>query len=168
MTLVSKPAAKKGKSKRGGGPVTEGGKKRVRMNALKHGLFSKELVVRDDEKPEYEELWTTLHKQYAPSTPMQQVGFARIVWSAWRFRQAIRLEMQRLNTQLQVSAQQVSLVEGTEEKAEAPRWYAFGRAELRAAERLLMDLRADIQKHGWHHAEQLAGAVKQNFRQRLL
>lgn len=163
MTLVPKQPPNKHKPRNSGGPVTEAGKKRVSKNALKHGLFSQEKLVREDEKPEYEALRLALHEQYAPSTVMQQVAFERIVWSTWRLRQANRVEMQRLNAYLEITAQRDQVAEGAEEKPELPRWYSSGPADLRAAEQLLTKLRADVQQNGWHHAEQWKEALTRTF-----
>jgi hypothetical protein len=163
MTSNAKRRANKRNSTNGGGPKTEAGKRRVRLNALKEGLFAHELIVKENEKPEYAALQTALGKQYAPSTAMQQIGFERILCCAWRVKLSLRMEMRRLNAHLDLQTQQDPLAEGVEEKAEAPRWYGFGRAELRAATRMLLALRADIQANGWIHREQWKESLDKTF-----
>ena len=163
MTSNAKRRANKHNSTNGGGPKTEAGKRRVRLNALKEGLFAHELIVKEKEKPEYAVLQTALRKQYAPSTPMQQIGFESILCGAWRVKLSLRMEMRRLNAYLDLQTQQEPLAEGVEEKAEAPRWYGFGRAELRSATRMLSALRADIQANGWIHAEQWKESLDKTF-----
>jgi len=71
--------------------------------------------------------------------------------------------MRRLNAHLDLQTPHGPLVEDPEEKAQAPRWYGFGRAGLRAAERMLLDLRQDIQATGWIHAEQWKEPLSETF-----
>jgi hypothetical protein len=151
-----------GKSKKGG-PKSQAGKRCVRLNALKEGLFARELIMKENEKPEYAALQTALRKQYAPSTPMQQIGFERILCCAWRVKLSLRMEMRRLNAHLDLQTPQDPLAEGAEENAEAPRWYASGRAELRAAVGLLLALRKDIQWGGWIHSERWKEPLDKTF-----
>jgi hypothetical protein len=135
------------------GPQHEASKEHVRLNALKHSFFARELIIREHDQPEYSALQAMLRRQYAPSTAMQQIAFQRIVCCAWRFKLSIRMEMRRLNTHFDLQTEPGPLVDGMEDKAVAPRWYGWGRAELRAAARTLMELRADIQANGWIHAD---------------
>jgi hypothetical protein len=146
------------------GPKTQAGKRRVRLNALKDGLFAKELIVQEDEKPEYEVLRTELHKSMRLSTAMQQIGFERIVCCDWRSKLSLRREMRRLSPDVDLRTWQDQL--GNQEKGlevTAPRWYAFGRAELRAAARLLLDLRQEIKQSGGLQLEEWKERLSKNF-----
>lgn len=154
MTSDAKRLANKRNAQKGKGPKNQASKKHVRLNALKHGLFAKELIIKEQDKPEYDALQTMLHRQYAPSTAMQQIGFQRILCCGWRFKLAIRIEMRRLNAHLDLRSESGPLVEGMEAQAEAQRWYLWDRADLRAAAKMLLALRADIEANGWIHAEQ--------------
>jgi hypothetical protein len=139
-----------------GSPKRQAGKRRVRLNALKDGLFAKELIIQEKEKPEHEILRTELYKQYYPTTAMQQIGFERIVCCAWRVKLSLRREMRRLGPAIAFQTQQDPLANNQEKglELEAPRWYAFGRAELRAAARTLLELRQDVKENGELHLEQ--------------
>ena len=71
------------------GPVTPEGKARVAQNALKHGLTAKHLVVRDDQREEFETLHTSLAAELDPQGAVENVTFNEILHAAWnlhRFR----------------------------------------------------------------------------------
>jgi hypothetical protein len=58
-------------SKRSTGPKTKRGKKRAKLNALRQGVFMRELVVSNEEKPDFEALRDSRHDQHQPATPLQ-------------------------------------------------------------------------------------------------
>jgi len=71
------------------GPVTPQGKARVAQNALKHGLTAKHLVIRDDQREEFETLQSSLAAELDPQGAVEQVTFNEILHAAWnlhRFR----------------------------------------------------------------------------------
>src|SRR5580704_18162373 len=74
----------------GTGPTSEAGKLLSRMNALKHGIFARELKVSDEEKPEYELLYRALYVDLAPNSILQQIGFERVAWLGWRWKLTLR------------------------------------------------------------------------------
>ena len=86
------------------GPKTPEGKNKVRWNALKHGLLSREVVLREGEGKEKEEEFTdlleNLHSTYAPEGPMEEMLVERIAVGYWRLRRAIRFETGMLREEL--------------------------------------------------------------------
>jgi len=93
-----------------------------------------------------------------------QRNFERIVCCAWRAKLSLRREMRRLRPDIDLRTQQDQL--GNQEKElemSAPRWYALGRAELRAAGRMLLDLRQDINANGGLHLEQWKEQLGKSF-----
>ena len=86
------------------GPKTPEGKNKVRWNALKHGLLSREVVLREGEGKEKEEEFTdlleNLHSTYAPEGPMEGMLVERIAVGYWRLRRAIRFETGMLREEL--------------------------------------------------------------------
>src|SRR5438067_4102887 len=78
-------------------PTIAAGKKRPFRNALKEGFFAKELVISDQDKPEFNELSRLLGKELAPETPLEHVAFGNVVYCCWRsLRLAPRLEARML------------------------------------------------------------------------
>jgi hypothetical protein len=146
----------------GGGPKTQAGKRHTRLNALREGFFSKELVLKEDEQSLSATIRLALQEQYAPSTPMQWIALDRIHFCLWRVKRAAQREMRRLSAQLDLQTPTGTLAEDPEEKAH-PRWYALGRAELRDASRMLLELRQDIEASGWIHAEHWKEPITKTF-----
>jgi hypothetical protein len=71
------------------GPKSPEGKARVSQNARKHGLTAVRLVIRDDEREDFETLRNELFYQLAPEGAVETVTFEEILHAAWnlhRFR----------------------------------------------------------------------------------
>ena len=78
------------------GPRTPRGKKTVAKNALKHGFFSKWLLVAHpdgkEDPNEYADLCAALREHYGPNSFLEELWLEKIaVWS-WRLRRLIRFE----------------------------------------------------------------------------
>ena len=54
------------------GPVTEIGKTQVANNAIKHGLFSKNLILADEDPIEYQNLLEQLLSELSPHGTLEQ------------------------------------------------------------------------------------------------
>ena len=167
MISQNKIKANRKNSTRSTGPKSEAGKLRSRTNALKHGIFVSELRVSDDEKPEFALLHRALDNQLGPASPLQQIGFERVVWASWRWKLAIRLEMTTLNPgleneQLQNDAPAESAVSTN---AVSTKWYGATNRDRRAALGFLSALRQDIKTNGWVHADTWKEPVTKIFGQ---
>lgn len=64
----------------------------TRLNALKHGLLSKEILIAGEDDRELEELGKRLRMELAPQGELENIFVDRIVSSAWRLKRAIRVE----------------------------------------------------------------------------
>ena len=78
------------------GPRTPTGKKTVAKNALKHGFFSKWLLIQHpdgkEDANEYLDLCAALREHYGPNSFLEELWLEKIaVWS-WRLRRLIRCE----------------------------------------------------------------------------
>src|SRR5947207_12729613 len=78
------------------GPRTATGKKRVSRNALRHGFYSKWLLVQhrdgNENQAEYDELNVAIQEHYQPVGWLEERWLETIaVWS-WRLRRVIRYE----------------------------------------------------------------------------
>ena len=83
-------------SQKSTGPKTTTGKKRVSRNAVRHGFFSKFLLIqhRDgkESQNEYDDFYTGIRKHYQPVGWLEELWVEKIaVWS-WRLRRLIRCE----------------------------------------------------------------------------
>ncbi len=147
------------------GPTTARGKERAKFNARKHGIFARELLVNDEEKPELEGLRCSLHDQLHPNTPLQRIAFERVVCCCWRCRLATRLEMKRLNAHLQPTDDDERQSDCFAENMLHSKWYGASNADLNRAIRLLLELRQDVASHGWIHQERWKDVLINTFGQ---
>lgn len=79
------------------GPKTPRGKKAARFNALKHGFFSKEVLIRDGEGKESEDEFNTLFAELSdelqPKGVLERILTERAVICVWRLKRVLRAEV---------------------------------------------------------------------------
>src|SRR5690348_12151343 len=74
------------------GPRTEEGKARSSRNALKHGLTSRHLIVREDEREEFNQFQQSLQDDLGPEGALESFIFDQLVRAAWNMHRFQRLE----------------------------------------------------------------------------
>jgi hypothetical protein len=74
------------------GPVTPEGKARVSQNALRHGLTARHLVIREDDRPEFESLHHSLLEELAPQGAIETATFHELLHAAWNLQRFRRIE----------------------------------------------------------------------------
>jgi hypothetical protein len=78
------------------GPVTVEGRKVVATNAVKHGIFTKELIIASgagqENQAEYDELLANLMECFLPRNQMESLLVEKIAVDFWRLRRTIRFE----------------------------------------------------------------------------
>ncbi|HZM06556.1 MAG TPA: hypothetical protein VFC44_26440 [Candidatus Saccharimonadales bacterium] len=78
------------------GPKTPEGRAVSKMNALKHGIFSKEVLVRGlnikENSRDLEGLYERFWQQYSPVGPVEEMLVDQIITAHWRLRRALRAE----------------------------------------------------------------------------
>ena len=80
------------------------GRKRVSSNAVKHGFFSKWLLVQHQDgkesQREYDDLYAAVGKHYQPVGWLEELWVERIAVSSWRLRREIRCESGQISLAL--------------------------------------------------------------------
>lgn len=78
------------------GPKTEEGKVIVSQNAIKHGIFTKELIIEQgdgkEDRKEYEELLQNLMGYFKPQGQLEATLVEKIAVDFWRLKRVIRFE----------------------------------------------------------------------------
>jgi hypothetical protein len=74
------------------GPVTLEGKSRVAKNAIRHGLTSKHLVIREDEREEFAVFQQSLLDELAPQGAVETITFHELLHAAWNLQRFRRIE----------------------------------------------------------------------------
>lgn len=75
-----------------GGPKTQEGKEVSKMNALKHGLLSKEVLLKDEDPKMLEELSEGISEFFQPVGRMEEILVDRIIANTWRLRRTLQVE----------------------------------------------------------------------------
>jgi hypothetical protein len=87
------------------GPVTVEGKEVIATNAIKHGIFTKDLIIASgagqENQAEYEELLTNLIQCLAPRNQMESLLVEKIAVDFWRLRRTIRFEAGSINKHIE-------------------------------------------------------------------
>lgn len=74
------------------GPRTEQGKQRTSRNAMKHGIFSKVILLNNESRAEYEELLGGMRETLDPKGTLEDVLVERLAITVWRQRREVLAE----------------------------------------------------------------------------
>ena len=75
-----------------GGPKTPEGKAVSKLNALKHGILSQEVLIEGEDENTLKSLSEALIDELKPIGPIEEVLVDRIISSLWRLRRSINAE----------------------------------------------------------------------------
>lgn len=91
MSSKKQVKANRENAKRGGVKTPEG-KEISKMNALKHGLLSKEVLLEGEDEMSLTELGKSIRKEVQPKGEMERVLTERIISNVWRLRRVLEVE----------------------------------------------------------------------------
>jgi len=74
------------------GPKTPEGKARSAQNALKHGLFSRRVLLKDEDPAELEALRIAVFAEEKPIGYLEEMHTDRVVAAVWRMLRAVQVE----------------------------------------------------------------------------
>jgi len=83
-----------------GGVKTEAGKAVVRLNAVSHGLLSKEVILQGEDARLLNSLRENFMNEYQPANEIETILVERIVSSLWRLKRLLRVEKNYITEQL--------------------------------------------------------------------
>ena len=86
MTSVRKAAANRQNALKSTGPKTPDGKAAVRLNALRHGLLSEEILLPGEDEEALRELAEGLRSELQPVGELEGLLVDRITSLLWRLR----------------------------------------------------------------------------------
>ena len=92
MTSEKKAQANRRNALKSTGPKTPEGKAAVRLNALKHGLLSQEMLLPGEDEEALRELGQDLRDELQPVGELENLLVERIIASYWRLRRLGRVE----------------------------------------------------------------------------
>src|SRR5918994_3649371 len=92
MTSEKKAEANRQNALKSTGPKTPEGKDAVRLNALRHGLLSQEILLPGEDEEDLRELGERLRAELQPVGELDNLLVDRIIASYWRLRRLGRVE----------------------------------------------------------------------------
>ena len=127
-TSAKQLAANRRNAKKSTGPRTPQGRAVSRMNALKHGILSRQVLVRgqayEEDEAELESLHRRFWEELQPVGPLEEMLVDQIVTAHWRLRRALRAESGEIA--LSVDTGQRHRERGTDPVLQWMKWTTFG------------------------------------------
>ena len=123
------------------GPKTSGGKAASKMNAVKHGILSREVLVAGEDEQELNALQEWFQEDLQPVGPMELMLVGQIVATHWRLRRILAAESDEIKREAKVkelSANSNALQPPLEDTAEG----------CRLLQTWLNDTMLAVEKHG--------------------
>ena len=92
MTSMAQIEANRRNAQESTGPKTAEGKTVSRMNALRHGLATKQVIVLNEKVEDFDAFHAEMRAALDPADGLEEQLVERIVLCAWRLRRACRAE----------------------------------------------------------------------------
>src|SRR5215210_558428 len=92
MTSDKKAEANRRNALKSTGPKTPEGKAAVRLNAVKHGLLSQDVLLPGEDEAALKELGERLRDELQPAGELESLIVERIIATHWRLRRLGRVE----------------------------------------------------------------------------
>ena len=99
MTSEAQLAANRSNAKKSTGPRTPAGKAVLARNGIKHGLLSRECLVKGESEADLVSFGKRLRAQLAPVGELELLLADRIISTAWRLRRLVCIERIIFNTE---------------------------------------------------------------------
>jgi hypothetical protein len=100
MTSERQKAANRANARHSTGPKTTEGKAAVRLNALRHGLLTRDVVLPEEDADAFEELFNQVRANFSPVGPIEEFLADRVVNAMWRLRRLERAETTLLHSRI--------------------------------------------------------------------
>ena len=92
MTSDRQKTANRANARCSTGPRTLEGKAAIRLNALRHGLLARDVVLPGEDADAFEDLWNRVRAYLSPVGPIEEHLAERVVNAVWRLRRLARAE----------------------------------------------------------------------------
>jgi hypothetical protein len=92
VTSERQAAANRVNARHSTGPKTRKGKAVVRLNALRHGLLARDVVLPGEDADAFEDLLNQVRADLSPVGPIEELLVDRVINAMWRLRRLARAE----------------------------------------------------------------------------
>ena len=100
MTSERQKAANQANALHSTGPKTPGGKAVVRLNALRHGLLARDVVLPEEDADAFEDHFNQVRANFSPVGPIEEFLVNRVVNAMWRLHRLARAETALLHSRI--------------------------------------------------------------------
>lgn len=83
-----------------GGVKSEEGKEISKLNAIKHGILSREILLKDENEDELVELGKKLRQELKPVGELEMILVERVVSGTWRLKRALKGETEMIESDM--------------------------------------------------------------------
>ena len=97
MSTEAQIIANRRNAQKSTGPRSTRGKAIVSQNALKHGLWSSQTVIRSESQSDFELFRNQILTELSPQTPIESILVERIVDLSWRLKRINRIHTQTID-----------------------------------------------------------------------
>jgi hypothetical protein len=101
MTSERQKAANRANARHSTGPKTPEGKAAVRLNACRHGLLARDVVLPGENADAFDDLWNQIWAHFSPVGPIEKFHVERVIHIMWRLRRVPRAEAELLYSRIQ-------------------------------------------------------------------
>ena len=101
MTTDKQLQANQENAKLSTGPKSEEGKAIAKLNSLKHGLLTREVLIEDENGEDLAELGKKIRNELEPAGEMELILVERIISNIWRLKRALMVEKSMMEWQRQ-------------------------------------------------------------------
>lgn len=101
MTSERQKAANRANARHSTGPKTREGKAAVRLNACRHGLLARDVVLPAENPDAFDDLWNQIWAHFSPVEPIEKFYVERVIHIIWRLQRVPRAEAQMLYSRIQ-------------------------------------------------------------------
>jgi hypothetical protein len=161
MSSKKKVEANRRNARLSTGPKTQAGKRNVRLNAQKHGLYAQEIVLRPENEAEINQLRKHLDAELKPTSALQQIAFKTILQCYLRFHLSSSFDIRVLNAAVFPPEQQESSSKN-DDRPVMEAWFGQSPEALRNGIRFLDRLKDEVREHG-EVPEELKDSVRKGF-----
>ncbi len=110
MATERRQIANQANARHSTGPKTPEGKAAVRLNAFRHGLLARDVVLPGEDADAFEELWNQVRANLSPVGPIEEFLADEIVNAMWRLRRLARAETALFNSRMhEIKANQLAI-----------------------------------------------------------
>jgi len=100
MTSERQKAANRANARRSTGPKTPEGRGVVRLNALRHGVLARDIVLPEEDADAFEDLFRRVRANLSSVGPIEEFLVERVIHTMWKLRRLTRAETALLHSRI--------------------------------------------------------------------